>query len=60
MTEEDTLRQTLYEGTSLVKKVASGEITFLQFLEEYDSFYHRHALEGNRCDGKRRESHFGT
>ena len=51
MTEEDTLRRTLYEGTSLVKKVASEEIPFLEFLEKYDSFYHLHALDGHEMRG---------
>ncbi len=55
MTEEDTLRRTLYEGTSLVKKVISGEITFLEFLEEYNSFYHLHALDGHEMQGFSKE-----
>ncbi len=48
--KETVLKTILFEGTQLVKKVALGEISIEDFLQQYNNFYYYNALDGHEAN----------
>jgi len=48
--DENVFKEILYDGTLLVKKIVSKEITFVDFIEQYNNFYYYNALDGHEAD----------
>ena len=46
----EILEELLKEGTLLVQKVATGEISIQDFIKRYNNFYYYNALDGHEAD----------
>lgn len=53
MIDENQFRQMLFEGTLLVKRLATGEVDLVAFIGMYANFYYYHALDGHEPDTHR-------
>lgn len=49
---EKDLLSTLKKHDQLIRDCAAGRVSFSEFLEEYDIFYMRYALDGHESDLK--------
>lgn len=52
--DEATLLEVLAQHDELVRLCVNGQISFAEFNEKYDDFYHRFALDGHESDEKER------